>query len=354
MTDVKDLDRVLRINEEQKLKNSVLEKELKIRNARANSQIEKMAELEELKDFEIEETDYAVQTQNMRAAIVARENAITFPYPEMDTHIRLGPGSLAMFFASTGSGKSTYVANAAYYLAFRENKKVLIIVNEESIIDVGARISCLHRGYSIHKFRRGTQAYPQSILDEISDLNFLKEKITILDASKHEARVRSFEGVMQAIEKAKFTYDAIFIDYYQNIDRSLADPLMNSFEAQARFASRVDIAKNSAKCPIILMGQIRKTDDDFEQRIKGRKIIVDKCTDVFELVVEKEKSRTTMKIHKDRWGGKQGEEVYLGYEDGFLKFYNDDFEERALERQRQHIDAKFSNNAPSNEEDEDD
>lgn len=703
MTDVKDLDRVLRINEEQKLKNSVLEKELKIRNARANSQIEKMAELEELKDFEIEETDYAIQTQNMRAAIVARENAITFPYPEMDTHIRLGPGSLAMFFASTGSGKcfakdteilmfngtikrvqdikigdllmgpdskprtvlslangqeemfrvspvkgdpyvvnkshilslvvstktkiykeynhgdivnisvdqylkaskcfkhntkgyraavdfearnvpvdpyligywlgdgdskdprfvsadhevfdrvqksidlmnensseilkmrqvdkagtaitvgitgssrkegsnaflnalreldlisnkhvpelykinsrevrlsilaglvdsdgslanncidfcfkskkladgvvflarslgfaayikevqkmccnsktraigtyhrisisgdlssiptviarkqatkrtqvknvlhtgiavesigdgeyygfgvdgdhlfllsdftvchnSTYVANAAYYLAFRENKKILIIVNEESIIDVGARISCLHRGHSIHKFRRGTQAYPQSILDEISDLNFLKEKITILDASKHEARVRSFEGVMQAIEKAKFTYDAIFIDYYQNIDRSLADPLMNSFEAQARFASRVDIAKNNAKCPIILMGQIRKTDDDFEQRIKGRKIIVDKCTDVFELVVEKEKSRTTMKIHKDRWGGKQGEEVYLGYEDGFLKFYNDDFEERALERQRQHIDAKFSNSATVNEEDEDD
>jgi G3E family GTPase len=260
-----------------------------------------------------------------------------------------------MFFASTGSGKSTFVANSAHYLAFVENKKVLIIVNEESTVDVGARISCLHRGYSIHKFRRGTQAYPQFILDEISDLTFLSGKINIYDAAKSEAMVRSFEGIMKLIEQAKLTYDVIFIDYYQNIDRSLADPIMNAFEAQARFASRVDIAKNNAKCPIILMGQIRKTDDDFEQRIKGRKLIVDKCTDVFELVVEKEKSRTTMKIHKDRWGGKQGEEVYLGYEDGFLKFYNDDFEERALEKQRQYIDSKFNNSSTTtNEEDEDD
>jgi energy-coupling factor transporter ATP-binding protein EcfA2 len=354
MDDIKNLERILKVNETNKLKDSVLEKELRIRSAKADSQIEKMAELEVINSLQIEETDYVVQSANMRAAIAAREHSITFPFDEMDVNLRLGPGSLAMFFASTGSGKSTFVANAAYYLAFVKKKKVLIIVNEESTVDVGARISCLHRGHSIHKFRRGLQVYPQSTLDEISDLTFLTGKINIQDASVNEGRVRSFEGVMNLIDKAKLSYDAIFIDYYQNIDRSLTDPLMNAFEAQARFASRVDIAKNTAKCPIILMGQIKKNEADFEERIKGRKLIVDKCTDVFELVVEKEKSRTTMKIHKDRWGGKQGEEVYLGYEDGFLKFYNDDFEERALEKQRQYIDAKFSNNSSEQEDDEDD
>jgi hypothetical protein len=58
-----------------------------------------------------------------------------------------------------------------------------------------------------------------------------------------------------------------------------------------------------------------------------------------------------MKIHKDRWGTNQGEKTNLGYQDGKLVFYSQDFENQALEHQRKMIEQKFDA-AMENEEDD--
>src|SRR5271165_5524049 len=62
--------------------------------------------------------------------------------------------NLYLFCAYTGSGKSTVAANISWPL-WRQQKKVLVISNEETDEDVLFRIACLEKGFSFNDYKKG-------------------------------------------------------------------------------------------------------------------------------------------------------------------------------------------------------
>jgi replicative DNA helicase len=62
--------------------------------------------------------------------------------------------NLYLFCAYTGSGKSTVAANISYPL-WKQQKKMLVISNEESKQDIYFRIACLELGLNFNAYKKG-------------------------------------------------------------------------------------------------------------------------------------------------------------------------------------------------------
>src|SRR5271156_1933425 len=62
--------------------------------------------------------------------------------------------NLYLFCAYTGSGKSTVAANISYPL-WKQEKKTLVISNEESKQDILFRVACLEIGLNFNDYKKG-------------------------------------------------------------------------------------------------------------------------------------------------------------------------------------------------------
>ena len=112
--------------------------------------------------------------------------------------------------------------------------------------------------------------------------------------------------------KARESYDCIIIDYYQNISRSLNNPDFNQYHVQEQFANLLDREKHAVGCPLIVFAQMRiNKDQDSKERLEGRKIMFNKATDFYEMLIDKENNRSAFKCLKDRWLGKNGDLAIL-------------------------------------------
>lgn len=293
-------------------------------------------------------TDFDELSEKAKADAFDRQNAVEFLYPEMDDFVQLAPGSLALICAATGTGKSTLTANVAYSL-LRQGKRVLIIANEEKRTDVAARISCLQLDVNIHKYKSKNglpDVIRQNVLDNIKTFDSKQLAIVALDFKDDSRIVTSPEGMIALLRGATDKYDAIIIDYYQNINNSINNPGLQPHEANEIFAREVDHIKNEIGCPIIMMAQIRRGDDDYKTRLEGRRLILNKCTDVFEVKIDKDFCRSVMICHKDRWLGNQGEEKYIGYQAGKYVPYTRDFEEATRASRVDKIDSLGEDQKP--------
>jgi hypothetical protein len=86
------------------------------------------------------------------------------------------------------------------------------------------------------------------------------------------------------------------------------------------------------------MAQIRRGETDYKDRLEGRRLILNKCTDIFELKTDKEHSRSILIVHKDRWLGNQGQEIPMGYRGGAYLPYTQQFEEDVANMKAQSIE----------------
>lgn len=274
-------------------------------------------------------TDFDELAEKAKEDDIQRMNSVEFMYPEMNHFVQLAPGSLALICASTGTGKSTLTANITYGL-LRDGKKILILANEEKRTDVAARISCLQLDVSIHDYKRKDglpEVVKKMVLDNIANLDPKQLAIIALDYRDDQRYVTSPEGMEAILNHAVGKYDAVIIDYYQNINHSINNPGYQAHEANEMFAKSVDYIKNKIGCPIIMMAQIRRGDEDYKVRLEGRRLILNKCTDIFEVKIDKANKRSLMICHKDRWLGNQGEEQFIGYKAGKFVPYTREFEE---------------------------
>ncbi len=286
-------------------------------------------------------TDFDMLSDAAKVDAFDRDHSVEFLYPDMDDFVQLAPGSLALICAATGTGKSTLTANIAYSL-LRQGKRVLIIANEEKRTDVAARISCLQLDVNIHKYKAKNglpDTIKENVLDNIKNFDNKFLAIVALDFKNDSRIVTSPEGMLALLKGAKDKYDAVIIDYYQNINQSINNPGLQPHEANEIFAREVDHIKNEIGCPIIMMAQIRRGDDDYKTRLEGRRLILNKCTDVFEVKIDKAYNRSVMICHKDRWLGNQGEEKFIGYQAGKYVQYTKDFEEATRSSRAQYIDS---------------
>jgi len=298
----------------------------KIRRITDGMLIEKTLETAEL------DTDWDELADKARLKTTQRENSTPFIFDEMSDFVQLSAGSLALICSSTGSGKSTIAANITKGL-IDKGKRVLIIVNEEESDDVGVRVSCLDMGVSIHKYKiKGglTEEERETVITNMVSLS--KDRISIcgLDFKGDSRITTSPEGMKALLTRATDKFDAVIIDYYQNVNTSIAQPGIRAHEANEMFANDLDYFKNSIGCPIILMAQIRRGDTDYKERLEGRRLILNKATDIFELKTDKAGSRSSLIVHKDRWLGQNGEERFLGYKGGAYVPYTARFEEDVI------------------------
>lgn len=287
------------------------------------------------------DTDFDEMAEKAKEDDALRMDAVEFMYPEMQHFVQLAPGSLALICAATGTGKSTLTANIAYGL-IRDGKRVLIIANEEKRTDVAARISCLQMDVSIHDYKRKDglpDVIKNNVIENIKTFDPKQISIIALDYKDDQRYVTSPEGMQALLKHATGRFDCVIIDYYQNINHSINNPGYQAHEANEMFAKDVDYIKNEIGCPIIMMAQIKRGDEDYKVRLEGRRLILNKCTDIFEIKIDKANKRSLMVCHKDRWLGNQGEEQFLGYKHGKFVPYTRDFEDAVRVTQVDKIEA---------------
>jgi replicative DNA helicase len=272
-----------------------------------------------------EATNYAQLVEQAKLDLSERSKSIPFIDDKFNKFIQLAPGSLAIIAAKTGTGKSTISANIAARL-INDQKRVLVIANEEKDTDVAVRVACLLGGYNIHKYKSNDPTFcysPKEKLDIINSIQSLSGFLEIrgLTYKGIADLVTSLEGMKTILEDAKGKYSAVIIDYYQNVDHSLENHLKDQYECQHEFGSMLDKMKHEIGCPIILFAQCISGKDHLKVRIEGRKSIFNKATDVYEFVQDSAKGSkmSILECLKDRWLGVQGNVLSLEYLEGRLQ-----------------------------------
>lgn len=246
--------------------------------------------------------------------------------------------NLIFIGAKTGEGKSTIVANTAAHVIRQKNpltgnlRKVLVITNEEKTEDVLNRVTCLMHGWH---YVNHDQFTPEQVekMDEMIGALSRGGRMMVIDNNYNgiPGMTTTLEGIQMIFDnllRDGVYYDAILIDYYQNIKSSKNDPHLNEWEVQAKLANMLDNYKNIYPAPIVLLGQVEPTtkeDKPFQQRIKGRKVIMDPCTLVMEMIAERKELRTKWIVHKSRFTQAIGQEFYTGYHKGKYVLYDDSF-----------------------------
>jgi replicative DNA helicase len=263
-------------------------------------------------------TNRAFDKQKMLKDIEDRKNAVIFLNQKISKHFIAAPGSLIVIPSMTNNGKSTLTAHIAEAIV-NQNKKVLILSNEEKEEDVRARISCLRTKISFgdYKTNKCTAQEIEKVLDDAEFLSKDAKLVVISPKNESDAyKVTTVKGVMATLEKAKGTFDAVIIDYYTNVNISEVGT-QDPWTVNNALASELNVFKDSAPFPIIAMAQCESLrneknkqeldDSDFEShhpmyRWKGGKSIIIYATDIIELKKDFENSRSYLYAHKVRFG----------------------------------------------------
>lgn len=326
----------------EKKRKEVLEKELTVKDHRLSSELQRMAELEKDKEL-AKNTDYGILSDDAVEKLqkentdymYAAKTKMRFIHEEFDDAIPFYRKNLILVGGVTGDGKSTTAANIIATV-FRQltkegrRRRVLVLTNEEKTEDVYNRVLCLMKGWSYVNHDKFTDEQIKFFNDSYKHI---RQFITVVDntyggsfgvTSTLEGICRVFDNLLQ---KGEF-YDAIIIDYYQNVQHSQDDPRLNEYEVQRLLAKRLDQYKNIYPAPIVVLAQVRPTDDSntpFKIRIEGSKMISNVCTCSIELIPNKQERRTDWIIHKSRFNEAVGITIQTGFDRGKHVAYDDAF-----------------------------
>lgn len=214
--------------------------------------------------------------------------------------------NLYLFCAYTGSGKSTVAANISYPL-WKQQKKVLVVTNEETKQDVIFRIACLELGFNFNDWKKGSM--PEA--DQRACLMLFPEitqYVKVLDVTWRGGLTTKIEGIKAALESIKGQdYSCVLVDYYQLIKDSLKDPTRTRYDVLNDLRVWLGQYIKSCEVPVCLFVQLysmgkRGGVKDIDARIKECSAIVEPATVIIEVVPNFEDSTSDFIIHKDRFG----------------------------------------------------
>lgn len=349
MSDVKDdfKENMAKVAELESLKNDTAAKKAVIDNKRVNQTLEKIKQdekdhaliksanfgslsQEEILDIQRANDEYIEAAQKPMEFIVDKvfENVVPF---FRKNFILIG--------GKTGEGKSTTVANIAFSVLKQRNKqtnqlcRVLVITNEERAEDFYNRVTALIKGWHYTNHSKFTKEQIDTFHEYIPKL---ARNLVVIDNNKNGSTgattsIEGIEAIFDNLLATKTYYDAVIIDYYQNITHSKSNPYASENEVQAKLARAMDRYKNLYPAPIVMMAQVNPPDKDdkvpFQYRIKGRKIIMDPATLVMEMAADRKNLRTQWTVWKSRFTEAVGQQFYTGYKFGKYVEYTNEFAE---------------------------
>jgi replicative DNA helicase len=287
----------------------------------------------------------------------AAKHAMEFINPVFDNLIPFFRKNFILIGARTGEGKSTAVANIAFNTILRTNpatgktRRVLVITNEERAEDFYNRVTALSKGWHYTNHNKFTQEQRDTFRKMIPILAS-GGRLTVVDNNHNGSHgvTTTIEGIAAIFDNLienKEYYDVILIDYYQNIISSQKYSNLSENDVQSRLARMMDRYKNVYPAPIVMFAQITPPDEKdktpFQQRIKGRKIIMDPATCAIEMVRNTKELYTLWKIHKSRFTEAIGQDIKTGYDYGRFVKYDSAFAEKvqkmAYEREARKINS---------------
>lgn len=253
----------------------------------------------------------------------------------MSECICVAANTIYLIGAVTGGGKSTAVANIIYPI-LQQNKKILVISNEERRNHVYVRVACRNLGLSFFKWTKNWLTVEQN--EAISEeAERLEQFMTVIgtDYQKNPSFTCTPEGLEIVFNKYCDNHDVILFDYFQNISRSTNNPDPNVWMHQEKFCYFINEFKNRFEGPIFILSQLwpanKKNTIDFLERIKGRKMIGDVSPVHVEIRTNKEDFTSMFVVHKDRLWNSDGLQIMMGFDREASSYvpYTESFKQRA-------------------------
>ena len=196
---------------------------------------------------------------------------ITFCNESLTAAVPFTRENLYLICAYSGSGKSTLAANVSYPL-WKQEKKTLVISNEEPKQDILFRIACLELGYNFNEYKKGRMPIEQQ-KEIIRYFPSISKYVKILDVNYKNGLTTKVEGVKNAliaVQNADFS--CAMIDYYQLIKFSVENPKSNSYEVLNNFRIWLGQYIKRSNIPIVIFAQLhslgKRNNKDLDSRIK--------------------------------------------------------------------------------------
>lgn len=253
--------------------------------------------------------------------------------------------NLYLFCALTGSGKSTIAANITFPL-WKQQKKILVISNEETKQDVLFRIAALELGYNFNEYKKGQMSLEKQ-RECIRLFPDISQYVKVLDVTWRDGLTTKIEGVQKALESVIGQgYSCVLIDYYQLIKDSLVDKERTRYDVLNDF--RIWLGRYIKRCeiPVCLFVQLYSMSKkggakDIDARIKECSAVVEPATVIIEAIPNFEDSTTDFIIHKDRFGA-AGHRITCPFQNGrYLKALSErELAERKLDALTEDMEEK--------------
>lgn len=267
---------------------------------------------------------------------------ITFINPSLTTVVPFTRENLYLICAYSGNGKSTIAANISYPL-WQQQKKILVISNEESKQDVIFRIACLHLGENFNEYKKGRM--PLTTIKKIMNLfPAITQWVKVIDVNYKDGLTTKAEGIENLLEAVRNKdFSCVMIDYYQLAKYSARDPSANPYTVLDKL--RIFFGKyiKNSNIPIVVFAQLhsmgKRNNKDLDSRIKDCPAVYEPSTVVIEVVPDFENQTSDFKIHKDRFGA-AGFRVSCGFDKGKFVDMDEDFVAALDKRKMDDIEGK--------------
>lgn len=242
---------------------------------------------------------------------------ITFINPELTALVPFTRQNLYLLCATSGTGKSTAAANISFPL-WKQQKKVLILGNEESKEDVLFRIACLELGYNFNAYKKNKM--PAALMKQVMALfPEIAEYVKVIDVADRNGITSHADGIRHILNKVKDAdFSCILIDYWQNIKKT-SQPDASHYNILDDLRIFLGQYIKSCSVPVVVFAQIYpaagKRSTVVEDRIKMGKTIYETATVVLEIITDFATKSTKFSIIKDRFGN-QGSYLNTYYDNG--------------------------------------
>ena len=274
---------------------------------------------EEIEQIVRNNTEYIEAAKNKMGFIFDNKQSKEAQDISFDKVVPFFRKNIILIGAPSGEGKSTAVANITFFLLQQKNPatgkpaRILVLTNEEKTEDIYNRITCLFAG---EKYSNHDTLTPEQLARFNKAIPALATRITVIDQFHNGAHgvttsLEGLEAVFENLLAKGEKYDAILLDYYQNICISKKNPHLSEYDVQARLTRMLDNYKNIYPAPIVVFAQLNppaeENENYFPAKLQGRKLIINVATCVMEMIVDKKNRVTQWKVWKSRFNDCVGE-----------------------------------------------